>query len=238
MFMRIEDRLAIVVCHHDEPTMGEICEHLTADGYEALRASSGEEALRFCRDNRPDLMILDEGLPDLDGIALLRTIRQADGIIARYDPHLPIVVVADRDDAGRRNRAFEEGADDFLAGRIPYTEFKAKIAAVLRRRTYRGDSDMRVGELVIDPARWRVLVGEREVHLTKTEFTLLWKLASDPTRVFSKDELLSAVWGDRRPIGKTRVVDSHLSRLRRKLDPHHGTYVSNCWGIGYRLVDA
>jgi DNA-binding response OmpR family regulator len=237
MFMQIEDQAAIVVCHHEEATMAKICDHLTADGYEALRASTAEEALRFCRYNEPDLMILDEGLPDVDGIEVLRAIRQADGIAARYDPNLPIVVVADSETGDGRSRAFEEGADDFLSERIPYPEFRAKIAAALRRSACRGASEVRVGELVIDPARWKVLVGTREVQLTKTEFRLLSKLASDPTRVFSKDELLAAVWGERRTRVKTRAVDSHMSRLRRKLDPDRAAYVANCWGIGYRLVD-
>lgn len=96
---------------------------------------------------------------------------------------------------------------------------------------------MRVGELLVDPARWKVVVGEREVQLTE-EFGLLRILASDPTRVFAKDELLAEVWGSRRPPGPTRTVDSHVSRLRRKLDPDHDRYVVNCWRIGYRLVDA
>lgn len=238
MFMQSEDQAEIVVCHHDAATMEMICDHLTADGYEVLRASTAQEALRFCRYNQPDLMILDERLPDRDGIEVLRAIRQADGIVARYDSNLPIVVVTDSDDDDARNRAFEEGADDFLAQRISYSEFKAKIAAVLRRSGRRGDSPVRVGDLVIDPARWKVLVREREVQLTRMEFRLLRKLASDPTRVFSKDELLRAVWGEKSSVVKTRTVDSHLSRLRRKLDPDHGVYVSNCWGIGYRLVDA
>lgn len=237
MFMQSEDRATIVVCHQDGATMKTICDHLTADGYEALRASTGKEALRFCRYNEPDLMVLDQALPDHDGIEVLRAIRQADGIVGRYDPNLPIVVVADGDAGDGRSRAFEEGADDFLAERIPYPEFRAKIAAALRRGARRGASEVRVGDLVIDPARWKVLVGTREVQLTKTEFRLLLKLASDPTRVFSRDELLVAVWGDRRPRVKTRAVDTHLSRLRRKLDPDRGTYVPSCWGIGYRLVD-
>ena len=89
---------------------------------------------------------------------------------------------------------------------------------------------------MVDPLRRRVTVGEREVPLAKKEFTLLRVLASDPTRVFSKEELLRGVWGYRSP-GKTRTLDSHASRLRRKLDPEHSRYVVNCWGIGYRLVD-
>lgn len=96
---------------------------------------------------------------------------------------------------------------------------------------------MKIGEILIDPARRKVSVGDREVHLAKKEFTLLRVLASDPTRVFSKDELLRDVWGFRAPAGKTRTLDSHASRLRRKLDPEGQKYVVNCWGIGYRLTD-
>jgi DNA-binding response OmpR family regulator len=107
---------------------------------------------------------------------------------------------------------------------------------VLRRRATRRDGPTRVGELVIDPLRRKVMVGEREVALAKKEFALLRALAGDPTRVFSKEELLRDVWGFTSP-HRTRTLDSHASRLRRKLDPEHSRYVVNCWGIGYRLVD-
>jgi DNA-binding response OmpR family regulator len=89
---------------------------------------------------------------------------------------------------------------------------------------------------VIDPSRRRVTVGDRFVSLSKKEFALLRILASDPTRVFTKEELLAAVWAYRGP-SKTRTLDSHASRLRRKLDPDHGRFVVNCWGIGYRLIE-
>jgi DNA-binding response OmpR family regulator len=89
---------------------------------------------------------------------------------------------------------------------------------------------------VVDPVRRRVTVGDREVHLTNKEFALLRILASDPTRVFPKEQLLDAVWAYRGP-SKTRTLDSHASRLRRKLDPEKSRFVINCWGIGYRLID-
>jgi DNA-binding response OmpR family regulator len=107
---------------------------------------------------------------------------------------------------------------------------------VLRRREVRREGPVRVGELIVDPLRRKVMVGEREVHVAKKEFTLLRVLAGDPTRVFPKEELLHEVWGFRNP-GKTRTLDSHASRLRRKLDPEHSRYIVNCWGIGYRLLD-
>lgn len=117
-----------------------------------------------------------------------------------------------------------------------YSELRARIGAVLRRRLHPQDGPSRVGDLVIDPLRRRVTVGDREIVLAKKEFALLRVLASDPTRVFTKEQLLDSVWAYRGP-SKTRTLDSHASRLRRKLDPEHGRFVVNCWGIGYRLVD-
>ena len=117
-----------------------------------------------------------------------------------------------------------------------YPELRARIGAVLRRRIHPQDGPSRVGDLVIDPLRRRVTVGDRDVALTKKEFALLRVLASNPTRVFGKEELLDAVWAYRGP-SKTRTLDSHASRLRRKLDPERGRFVINCWGIGYRLID-
>lgn len=116
-------------------------------------------------------------------------------------------------------------------------ELRARIGAVLRRRSSLREGPSRVGDLVVDPVRRRVTVGGRPVALAKKEFTLLRVLATDPTRVFTKEDLLRDVWGYKSP-GKTRTLDSHASRLRRKLDPDHGRYVINCWGIGYRLLDA
>jgi DNA-binding response OmpR family regulator len=97
---------------------------------------------------------------------------------------------------------------------------------------------VRVGELLVDPPRRKVLVGDREVHLARKEFSLLRVLADDPTHVFSKDELMAAVWGLRYPAGGTRTLDSHASRLRNKLDPENRRFVVVSWGVGYRLVNS
>src|SRR5258705_10246960 len=96
---------------------------------------------------------------------------------------------------------------------------------------------MRVGEIVVDPSQREVRVAGRAVQLANKEFSLLRMLATEPTRVFTKAELLRDVWGFR-SLGRTRTLDSHASRLRRKLDPESGRYVVNCWGVGYRLIDA
>jgi DNA-binding response OmpR family regulator len=181
--------------------------------------------------------LLDLALPDASGLEVLREIRDSDGVDSRYNPHLPIIVLTGRGATTDRVRGLDLGADDYVQKPFAYDELRARIQAVLRRRHSRRDGPVRVGELLVDPSRRKVTVGEREVHLAKKEFTLLRVLASDPTRVFSKDELLRDVWGFKAPAGRTRTLDSHASRLRRKLDPENHKYVVNCWGIGYRLVD-
>jgi DNA-binding response OmpR family regulator len=225
----------VVVCEGDSDTLAYLCDNLTADRFEVLAATSAVDALRFCRYNHPDLLVLDAALPDAPGLDVVRRIRGADGIEDRFDPRLPAIVLADRGDADRSVYK-EAGVDDCVLRPFAYDELRARIMAVLRHRHSRHDEPVRVGEILIDPARRKVTVGERDVHLARKEFTLLRVLASDPTRVFSKDELLRDVWGLRAPAGRTRTLDSHASRLRSKLDPEHKRYVVNCWGIGYSLL--
>jgi DNA-binding response OmpR family regulator len=226
----------VVVCEDDAVTLELLCDHLVADRYGVLPAPSASDALRLCRYNQPDLMLLDLSLPDASGLDVLREIREADGIGSRFDPRLPVIVLTGRGANTDRVRGLNAGADDYIVKPFSLEELRARIGAVLRRRSTRPEGPCRVGELTIDPMRRRVTVGERPVYLAKKEFTLLRTLASDPTRVFTKAELLLEVWGFHNP-GKTRTLDSHASRLRRKLDPDYNRYVINCWGIGYRLID-
>jgi DNA-binding response OmpR family regulator len=226
----------VVVCEDDEPTLELLCDHLSSDRYEPLAAPSASDALRLCHYKQPDAMLLDLILPDAPGLDVLRQIRDADGATSRYDPEMPVIVLSGRGGEHDRVRGLREGADDYLVKPIHYPELVARLGAVLRRRRGPREGPRRVGELVIDPATRSVRVGERSVELANKEFALLRALASDPTRVFTKEELLRDVW-DYRSLGKTRTLDSHASRLRRKLDPEHTRYVFNCWGVGYRLVD-
>src|SRR6478672_4025394 len=226
----------VVVCEDDAVTLDLLCDHLIADRFGVLPAPSASDALRLCRYNHPDLLLLDLSLPDASGLDVLREIREADGIESRFDPQLPVIVLTGRGAQADRVRGLSAGADDYVTKPFSIEELRARIGAVLRRRDGRRDGPIRVGELTIDPLRRKVTVGEREVPLAKKEFTLLKVLATDPTRVFSKDELLRDVRGYRSP-GKTRTLDSHASRLRRKLDPEHGRYVINSWGVGYRLLE-
>jgi DNA-binding response OmpR family regulator len=236
MLPRRREIANVVVCEDDTVTLELLCDHLSADRFNAFPAPSASDALRICRYNEPDLMLLDLTLPDAAGLDVLREIRTADGIEARFNASLPVIVISGRGGEADRVRGFEAGADDYLVKPFHYPELRARIEALLRRAGERQDGPRRVGEIVIDPAQRRVSVGGREVALSNKEFSLLRVLVSDPSRVFSKEELLRDVWGYATP-GRTRTLDSHASRLRRKLDPEHSRYVVNCWGYGYRLVD-
>jgi DNA-binding response OmpR family regulator len=226
----------VVVCEDDEATLELLCDHLKADRFEALGAPSASDALRLCRYKQPDLLVLDLALPDASGLDVLREIRGSDGVASRFDPDLPVVVLTGRGADADRVRGLEAGADDYLVKPFHYPELRARIAAVLRRGGPRREGPRRVGEIVVDPVRRKAWVAGVVVTLSNKEFSLLRMLASDPHRVFSKAELLEEVWGYKTP-GRTRTLDSHASRLRRKLDPEHGRFVVNCWGVGYRLLD-
>lgn len=236
MLPQREEIARVVVCEDDMVTLELLCDHLVADRFGALPAPSASDALRICRYNQPDLMLLDLTLPDASGLDVLREIRGSEGVSSRFDPRLPVIVLTGHGTDHERVRGLDLGADDYVVKPFHYPELRARIGAVLRRRVERREGPCRVGEIVVDPARREVRVGKREVQLANKEFTLLRVLASDPSRVFSKEELLRDVWGYR-SLGRTRTLDSHASRLRRKLDPEHGRYVVNCWGVGYRLID-
>ncbi|HWJ43581.1 MAG TPA: response regulator transcription factor [Solirubrobacterales bacterium] len=236
MLPQREEIASLVVCEDDAVTLDLLCEHLAADRFGVMPAPSASDALRLCRFNHPDLLLLDLSLPDASGLDVLREIREADGIDSRFDPRLPVIVLTGRSGDTDKVRGLDAGADDYLTKPFQYGELRARIGAVLRRRVHPNDGPSRVGDLVLDPLRRRVVVGDREVSLAKKEFALLRVLVSDPTRVFTKEELLDGVWAYKGN-SKTRTLDSHASRLRRKLDPDEGRFVINCWGIGYRLIE-
>lgn len=235
----VDEIATLVVCYGDRPTLDQLSEQLADDRFKVLPAPTAPDAHRLCRFNHPDMLILDLALPDMEAVDLIAQIREADGVDGRIASNLPIIaLIAPGHGAIRSPRSHDVGADDYLQKPFSYPELRGRIMAVLRRHHNRHESPIRVGDLVIDPGRRKVTVGEREIHLAKKEFTLLRVLATDPTRVFAKDELLRDVWGNAVPSSRTRTLDSHASRLRRKLDPDEtGRFVINTWGIGYRLVN-
>ncbi len=214
-----------------------LADNLTADGYEPLIAQTVAEALVLLERERPDLAVIDVSLPDGSGLELLRAVRGADGVASRVDPTIPILVLSGCASELDRMRGFERGADDYVTKPFGYGELRLRIAALLRRAQSRiNRGTMRVGTLEIDPSARAASVRGRRLDLAAKEYALLRTLASAPTRVFTKEELLRDVWGFR-SMGQTRTLDSHACRLRTKLRAEGDEFVVNVWGVGYRLVD-
>ena len=197
--------------------------HLARDGFDVVGAH-GEDALRLAEHARPDLVLLGDP-------AALDVCRERVGDV-------PVIVLGDENaDAVDRVRAFARGCDDFLARPFLYDELVARIRAVLRRVARPESELVDIGPIRIDRPARTVSVGGVRVAVAGKEYELLSRLASDPRRVFTKEQLLREVWGFR-ALGRTRTLDSHASRLRRKLQTAaDGPFVVNVWGVGYKLLD-
>ena len=233
----MDSSATILIVEDHIPTRKFLADNLAADGYEILESASAGEARRLMEAAFPDLAVIDLGLPDRDGLELINEVRSADRVSARLDPDLPMLVLSGRGTEVARLRGFERGCDDYVVEPFGYAELRARISAVLRRSDRRpGAGRLRIGPLEVDPlARVAWLDGE-ELKLSKKEFGLLRALATDPTRVFTRDELLRGVWGFKSS-GATRTLDSHACRLRKKLNSTGAQFIVNVWGVGYRLVE-
>jgi DNA-binding response OmpR family regulator len=199
--------------------------YLTREGFTVTVAPDGATALAAVRSQRPVAVILDVGLPTMDGTEVLRRLR-AD------DDWTPVLVVTARDDEVDRLLGLELGADDYITKPFSPREVVARVRTVLRRAAGNDRSTSRwsVGEVVVDRNSRRVSVAGREVTLTTTEFDLLAMLVRRPGRVFTREELLSAVWGYSAAAG-TRTVDVHIAQLRAKLGD--ASPLRTVRGVGY-----
>lgn len=242
MLPKTQTTATIVVCEDDEITRELLADNLRADRFRVLAAPDAATALEHCRDRAPELLLLDLNLPDCAGLDVLREIRgggsfePAAEAAHPYDRGMPVIVLSGRGSDADRVRGLVEGADDYLVKPFHYPELLARIRNVLDRRTRGFGGPRRIGDILIDPLSRTVAVGDRGVELANKEFELLRLLAGDPTKVFTKKQILHDIWGYELS-ARTRTLDSHASRLRRKLDPDGGRYVINCWGVGYRLVE-
>jgi DNA-binding response OmpR family regulator len=227
----------VLVVEDDQLTRTFLADNLAADGYEPLEAETARQAEHLMQSAFPDLAIIDLGLPDLDGLELIRQVRETDRVAARIDPDLPLLVLTGRSGELDRLRAFDRGCDDYMTQPFSYTELHARVAALLRRSQRRpGAGRARFGALELDPVARQVWLHGEPLHLSKKEYALLRALAAEPTRVYTREELLRGVWGFR-TLGATRTLDSHACRLRRKLNARGDSFLINVWGVGYRLVD-
>jgi len=229
---------SLLIVEDDEPTAEFLVDNLLADGFRVSHSDSGAEAVRQIEVRPPSLVLLDLVLVDGDGLRVLDRIRTADGIASRIDPQLPVIVVSGRAEETDRVRSFQRGADDHVAKPLSYGELLCRVRAVLRRsegRRRRGV--IRHYGLTLDPVTRAVAMEGTPVAVSSMEFALLHRLADDPERVFTKNELLRDVWGYL-AAGRTRTVDTHSCRLRRKLDAVSSRrWIVNVRGVGYRLTE-
>jgi DNA-binding response OmpR family regulator len=210
--------------------------NLRADGYEVTQAATPAHLRAKLAIERPSLLVLGE----LDGQAVvssLSTIRDAQPEHP-VDPDLPVLCLGRKGDELVELRTLRAGADDHIRKPVHYALLLARVEALLRRcEMGRRRGRIRIGRLRLDAAGRDARVGETRLELSRVELLLLLRLASEPTRVFSKAELLRDVWGYSRE-SRTRTLDSHACRLRNKLAAAGATHhVVNVWGVGYRLLD-
>jgi two-component system alkaline phosphatase synthesis response regulator PhoP len=217
----------------DEPKIVELArDYLEHAGFAVVSASDGPEALARARGDQPDLIVLDLGLPRVDGLDVARALRR--------DSNVPIVILSGRSDESDKLVGLELGADDYVTKPFSPKELVARVRAVLRRTERpvdRGDI-VRAADVTLDVPRMRVRAGDRAIDLTPTEFQLLAALAREPGRVFTRSQLLDAVHGVAFE-SYERAIDAHVKNIRRKLelDPSEPMYVQTVHGVGYRFRD-
>jgi len=214
----------------DEPAIVAIVRDYLADaGYRVTTARSGDEALRQIRSITPDLVVLDLGLPGIDGLDVAREIRRTSWV--------PIIMLTARSDEADRVAGLELGADDYVVKPFSPRELLARVRAVLRRGHAEPSSELVVGDLAVNDAERVVVVAGSAIDLTATEFDLLARMAAAPGRVFTRAQLLETIHGIAVDSGE-RAIDAHIKNLRRKIetDAHRPRRILTVHGVGYRLV--
>jgi DNA-binding response OmpR family regulator len=226
----------ILLAEEHDATRALLAKNLAADGYQVLVADGRAKALALLRTQCPDLILVDFNGETLE---VIDAVRSGEGLAGRADPDTALIALSRDADRLQRIRLLERGGDDVVPKPFSYPELRARIAAVLRRcQTARsGRRIVRAGPIVIDVRSREVRAHGRRVDLSAKEYELLTALASDPARVFTRAELMRAVWGTQ-SFGRSRTLDSHAYRLRRKLQVDgEARLVVNVWGIGYALID-
>ena len=224
----------ILVIEDEAPIRRFVRISLEADGYHPIEATTGQQGLREAESLPPDAVILDLGLPDLDGLDVIRRLRSWSQV--------PIIVLSARGRETDKIAALDAGADDYLTKPFGAGELLARIRVALRHRRQTSDATdsavFQVGELKVDQSRHEVSVGDREVHLTPTEFRLLAVLIRNAGKVVTHRQLLKEVWGPD-SVQEYQYLRVYMGQLRRKLETEttRPRYLLTEAGIGYRLVD-
>jgi two-component system, OmpR family, KDP operon response regulator KdpE len=225
----VTDNLRILIVDDEIEIRRFLRATLSAHGNTVFEASCGEEALQLAANNRPDLLILDLGLPDMEGVEVTRRLREWS--------QMPIIILSVRNQEQDKIQALDTGADDYLTKPFGVGELLARIRVVMRRIvTPEGNSMYSLGNLLVDLARHKVTLSEREITLTPTEFDLIKVLAKNAGRVMTHKQLIHQVWGTAYE-DEDRLLRVNIANLRRKLEinPSKPEYILTELGVGYRL---
>lgn len=219
----------------DEASVVEVVAlYLKREGFAVRQAKDGPAALSAVRDHEPALIVLDLMLPGVDGLEIMRRLR------SEYKSNVPVIMLTARSQEIDRVYGLELGADDYVTKPFSPIELVARVKAVLRRtrqpETTTTDKPLTYGDLVINPTTRTVAVGGANCELTATEFNLLWFMASHPSQVFGRTQLLESVWGFSEYVDPSTVT-VHIRRLREKIeqDPSKPRWLQTVWGVGYKF---
>jgi DNA-binding response OmpR family regulator len=220
----------------DEDSVVEVVSlYLQREGFRVRSAANGTDALVALQAERPSLVILDIMLPHIDGTTLIRRMRENPAL------DVPVIMLSARSQETDRIHGLDLGADDYVTKPFSPAELVSRVKAVLRRsygKNISGETESPIdyGDLRIDPVTRDVILMEREVELTATEFNLLWFMATHPRQVFRRHQLLQNVWGFSDYLDPSTVT-VHIRRLREKIesDPANPTYLQTVWGVGYKF---
>jgi DNA-binding response OmpR family regulator len=221
-----------VLVVEDDPRISDVLEYaLKAEGYEVQKAQRGREAITLAKQFSPALIVLDVGLPDIDGFEVCRSIRKLSDV--------PVIFLTSRSDEIDRVVGLEIGGDDYVVKPFSPRELLARIKAIRRRHDRsasapaesQSESELRYGPITIDPAKFRVRLSGREIILTAQEFKLVELLVRHPGRVFTREQVLNRAWGDGGLVAD-RTIDVHVKTLRKKFGKLD--FIETVRGIGYR----
>lgn len=223
----------ILIADDNEDITDILSAYIEKEGYEAIVAKDGEEALEMFEEHLPVLVLLDIMMPKIDGYEVCRTIRKQSDV--------PIILVTARGEDFERVMGLDIGADDYVVKPFSPGEVMARVRAVLRRMpsnksVVNNDKILKISDLVVNMEEYTATIHGEKVALSKKEIETMWILGKHPNKVFTRDNLLDSLWGYDY-FGDSRTVDSHIKRLRAKIDKveHPGWSIKTIWGVGYKF---
>jgi two-component system response regulator ResD len=218
----------VLIVDDDENISEVIDMYLKSSGYSTQKALNGKAAQELYLDFNPDIVLLDVMIPYVDGIDILKWIRK--------QKETPVIMITAKGDTFDKVLALEIGADDYIVKPFEPKELMARVKAVLRRYSSESTKDeiIKLKDLLIDSTSYKVIYNEEEIKMPPKEFELLYYLANNKNKVFTREQLLCEVWGYDYP-GDSRTVDVHIKRLREKLNSGEQWQIQTVWGVGYKF---